>query len=931
MLRRYVWNACSREEERKQVMKRTAKQTVVLALALVMLLALLPGGVQAADTDWEVSELDDGSVEITDYNGSDTNLVIPGKIGGKIVTSIETFAFSGCSSLKSVTIPESVNIIGDRAFSCASNFCASNLTEISVASGNQAYCSESGVLFSKDKTLLHTYPGGKQGAYSIPDGVTSINDGAFEDCSGLTSVTIPNSVASIGGVAFALCSGLTNVTIPDSVTRIGDQAFYRCSGLTSLTIPGSVTIIGHAAFQYCSSLTSVTIPDSVTSLGPQAFKYCSGLTCVTIPDSVIRIDDGAFQFCSSLTSVTIPNSVTSIGMFAFEECSGLTSVMIPDSVTSIEVGAFGYCSSLTDVYYSGTEEQWSNLKYRIASENKPLKNATIHYNSAFVTITAQPESVTAVAGSTTTFKVAATDATSYQWQVCTDGKTWVNSGASGNKTATLTVPASEDRSGNKYRCIVSNGSTSVTSNAATLTVTAGVKITTQPANATVVEGNNAAFKVVASGTNLTYQWQVSTNGGSSWSNSPADGNKTATLTVPATMSRSGNKYRCIVSSGSTSVTSNAATLLIPGVVKITSQPANATVVEGKSAAFKVVASGTNLTYQWQVSTNGGSSWANSPADGNKTATLTVPATMSRNGYKYRCVVKSGSNSVTSSAATLAVTGGGLKITTQPANATAVEGNNAAFKVVASGTNLTYQWQVCEAGKTAWKDSPATGSKTATLTVPATVSRNGYKYRCVVTNGSNSVTSSAATLTVTASTAPKITAQPKDVTTAAGGNVTFSVTATGTNLTYQWQVCEAGKTTWKDSPATGSKTATLTVPATASRSGYKYRCIVKSGTSSVTSSAATLTVVAVTTQPKSVTQAAGSTATFTVKAQGPNLTYQWQVSTNGGSSWSNSPAEGNKTATLTVPVTASRNGYRYRCVVKSGSTTVTSDAATLTVS
>ncbi len=364
-------------------------------------------------------------------------------------------------------------------------------------------------------------------------------------------------------------------------------------------------------------------------------------------------------------------------------------------------------------------------------------------------------------------------------------------------------------------------------------------------------------------------------------------------------------------------------------ITITTQPKNATVVEGNNATFKVVASGTNLTYQWQVCEAGKTAWKDSPATGSKTATLTVPGTMSRNGYKYRCVVTSGSTSVTSDAATLTVTAG-VKITTQPTNATVVEGNNATFKVVASGTNLTYQWQVSTNGGSSWSNSPADGNKTATLTVPGTLSRNGYKYRCVVKSGSNSVTSNAATLTVT-SGGLKITTQPVSVTMAAGGSATFKVVASGTNLSYQWQVCEAGKTTWKDSPATGSKTATLTVPATASRNGYKYRCVVKSGTSSVTSSAATLTVVAVTTQPKSVTQAAGSTATFTVKAQGPNLTYQWQVSTNGGNSWSNSPAEGNKTATLTVPVTASRNGYRYRCVVKSGSTTVTSDAATLTVS
>jgi hypothetical protein len=364
----------------------------------------------------------------------------------------------------------------------------------------------------------------------------------------------------------------------------------------------------------------------------------------------------------------------------------------------------------------------------------------------------------------------------------------------------------------------------------------------------------------------------------------------------------------------------------------TTQPKDVTAAAGGNVTFTVTASGVELTYQWQYCNPGSSTWRNSPAAGNKTATLTIPATTDRSGNKYRCVVTSGGESVTSDAATLTVTASTAPtITAQPKDVTAAAGGNVTFTVTASGAELTYQWQYCNPGSSTWRNSPAAGNKTATLTIPATTDRSGNKYRCVVSSGGESVTSDAATLTVTASTAPKITAQPKDVTTAAGGNVTFSVTATGTNLTYQWQVCEAGKTTWKDSPATGSKTATLTVPATASRSGYKYRCIVKSGTSSVTSSAATLTVVAVTTQPKSVTQAAGSTATFTVKAQGPNLTYQWQVSTNGGSSWSNSPAEGNKTATLTVPVTASRNGYRYRCVVKSGSTTVTSDAATLTVS
>ena len=150
--------------------------------------------------------------------------------------------------------------------------------------------------------------------------VTSIGDGAFGGCHGLTSVTIPNSVTSIGNEVFYGCSGLTSVTIPNSVTSIGDHAFEYCSGLTSVTIPNSVTSIGDNAFRDCSGLTSVTIPNSVTSIGDYAFSFCSGLTSVTIPNSVTSIGDKAFLLCSGLTSVTIPNSVTSIGNFAFEYC-----------------------------------------------------------------------------------------------------------------------------------------------------------------------------------------------------------------------------------------------------------------------------------------------------------------------------------------------------------------------------------------------------------------------------------------------------------------------------------------------------------------------------------------------------------------------------------------------------------------------------------
>ena len=219
-----------------------------------------------------------------------------------LITTIGSSAFSGCSGLSSVTIPNSVTSIGGYAFSGCSG-----LTSV-----------------------------------TIPNSVTSIGGYAFRGCSRLTSVTIPNSVTSIGEFAFSGCSGLTSVTIPNSVTSIGDYAFCDCSGLTSVTIPNSVTSIGESAFRGCSGLTFVTIPNSVTTIGDRAFYKCSGLTSVTIPNSVTSIGNYAFRGCSGLTSVTIGNSVTSIGEYAFYDCTGLHSLTIGTGVLSIGWYAIGY-------------------------------------------------------------------------------------------------------------------------------------------------------------------------------------------------------------------------------------------------------------------------------------------------------------------------------------------------------------------------------------------------------------------------------------------------------------------------------------------------------------------------------------------------------------------------------------------------------------
>lgn len=161
---------------------------------------------------------------------------------------------------------------------------------------------------------------------TIPNSVMTIGECAFFGCSGLTSINIPNSVSSIGGQAFSGCNKLTTVTIPNSVTSIDYNVFYNCRSLTSVVIPNSVTSIGDCAFWHCISLHKVTIPNSVTKIGMYAFDDCASLTSVIIPNSVTSIGSRAFYECISLTSVTIGNSVTRINELAFANCSKLEEV-----------------------------------------------------------------------------------------------------------------------------------------------------------------------------------------------------------------------------------------------------------------------------------------------------------------------------------------------------------------------------------------------------------------------------------------------------------------------------------------------------------------------------------------------------------------------------------------------------------------------------
>jgi probable HAF family extracellular repeat protein len=648
-------------------------------------------------------------------------------------------------------------------------------------------------------------------------------------------------------------------------------------------------------------------------------------------------------------------------------------------------------------------------------------------------ITKQPANVGITAGKNASFSVTATGTPTltYDWQISTNGgNTWsdlANSAPySGVATSTLLVTnATLGMDLNEFRCVLNNPSNvAVPSNAALLTVGLPPTIATGPLTQAVNQNTSPTLSVAVSGNTtppISYQWK--------FAGLPISGATGSSYTIPTIQAANAGTYSVVVTNpiGNATASANVSVIVLP---VITSNPANSTVIATKPTSFKVTATGTpTLTYQWQQSTNGGTSFSNltnvAPYSGVTTATLAISnATLAMNGTEYQVVVNNPSGVANTSipallstglvptianvtldgvgnhttnqnaSITLSVTPSGTApftyqwyhagtlltgaisqnytipspqaadagaysvvvtnaygsvtstgsltvillpvITSEPVPVTQVVNKPTSFKVTATGTaTLTYQWQESINGggfSNLTNTPPFSGVTTSILAISnATLAMNGTKYQVVVNNPSGVANTSTSALLNTG-TAPTIITPPGNQTINQNSNTTLSVTANGSaTLNYEW--------TLGSSATILSTNSTYTITNAQAANAGKYSVVVSSPYGVATASA-NLTVInlpTIVTQPGNLTIIAGKPATFKVVAGGtPTLTYQWQafVSGNWTTLTNNATVSGVTTSTLTIPVTSlSMNGTQYRAIVNNGASPAvpaTSNAVLLNV-
>ena len=256
------------------------------------------------------------------------------------VTKMKQHAFSGCTTLTRVVLPSTIHSLSGNPFvACGS------LEAIEADAANGWLCTDDGVLYSADKTLLYSYPAGaKASNYVAPECLEAVGSQAFSRNPYLKSVKLQGNVTEIASEAFQLCTALEKVELPKGLTLISDNMFRECTSLKDIVIPASVERIGILAFYGCTSLKDIVIPEGVTTLGSNTFMGCTFLTTASLPSTVEAGTDGLFRDCSNLTVVNLADGIRHIGDEMFVNCSSLKKLDLPASIRSIGISTFSGCT-----------------------------------------------------------------------------------------------------------------------------------------------------------------------------------------------------------------------------------------------------------------------------------------------------------------------------------------------------------------------------------------------------------------------------------------------------------------------------------------------------------------------------------------------------------------------------------------------------------
>jgi hypothetical protein len=885
-------------------------------------------------------------------NGNQYRVIVTGAVGPAVTSSAATLAVNCVPNIGTQPLDTTLATNGTGSLSISATNCVGYSWSLSTNNGaSWATLSTSTAPYS----IANTYGATATSTLTITNAPVSMNGYKYR---ALAAGTCGNTTSSVATLYVGATPAITGQPANASIATNANASF-AVTATASLSYQwqvntgGGFTNLSNGGIY--SGATSAILSITGATLGLSGNTYqviVTGLASQTVTSNVVTL------------TVNDPPSISGQPANATVTAGSGTSFTVNASGTSlsyqwrVNIGA-GYANVTNGGSYSGATTATLILSNVTAAMSGYLYQVVVtgvgavSVTSAVALLTVnippsisgQPSNATVTAGGNTSFSVSATGTgLAYQWQV-NPGSGFVNvtNGGvySGASTATLSIiGATAGLGGYSYQVVVSGAAAPpAISTPASLTVNVPPSISGQPSNASVTTGGNTSFSVTATGTGLTYQWQANTGSGfGNVSNgAPYSGATTATLSITgATAGMTGYQYQVVVSGAAAPpATSNPATLTVNVPPNISGQPSNATVTAGGNTSFSITATGSSLTYQWQV--NPGSGFGNvtdgGVYSGATTATLSITgATAGMSGYSYQVVV-SGTVAppATSSPATLTVNVL-PSISAQPGNATVAANGNTSFTVSATGTSLTYQWQVNPGSGfvNVTNGGVYSGASTATLNITcATAGMSGSSYQVVVSGVvAPPATSSQATLTV--NLPPSISGQPSNATVTAGGNTSFSVTATGTSLTHQWQVNPGSGfvNITNGGVYSGATTATLTITgATADMSGYSYQVLVSGLVNPVaTSSAAALTVnvpPGISTQPQNQVVAAGSPVTFSIIATGTApLTYQWR---KGGSA-----IPGQVSPSYTIASTVVGDSGTYDVLVTNLAGSAGSTVATLTV-